>query len=569
MNKHPINSSVVPPNGFLSLNKSLSNVKQDVLVTSDYATDKNDGSSAIEIKALFEDSVVDVRHMDNPQAGSHQQSTYFILAVGLLTVAGGVAALVSASAGFAGLLFVLGSSISFHGVTRFIAEKGSPDYVLGEGPDANLNLLHSALPRGHFPLIQSTGKDYQVLFTKEMQGDITIGAERRDIRSLIDAGYARPSANYAGAYAYAIPKNAQIMIDIGVHRFLVASVKPARKIETSFFSTMNWSNQVFNGVSFAFHALVLFIVFAIPSDGKSLTLDLFNSENTLLGHFNMPKNQKDEKIPEWLKEQMRAKQGQPGQADKGKAGKMGDQESKQNNKRYALKGDKKLTPQLAKEFARHAARDSGVLGLLKGKSGSHLASIFGKDSAIGQDADDALGNLIGDDIGEAYGVGGLSVSGNDRGGGGTGDGTVGMGDWGTIGTIGEGGDRSGYGAKKGRLTPRRSSVPTVSPGIVNVRGALDRDIIRRTIRRHIREIKHCYQKELVNDSKLGGRVVVYFMITGNGVVGTSSIKTSTLNNSTVEMCITKAVRRWSFPKPQGGGVVSVSYPFVFHAAGNN
>jgi hypothetical protein len=27
----------------------------------------------------------------------------------------------------------------------------------------------------------------------------------------------------------------------------------------------------------------------------------------------------------------------------------------------------------------------------------------------------------------------------------------------------------------------------------------------------------------------------------------------------------QAVRRWEFPKPMGGGIVIVSYPFVFNA----
>ena len=45
------------------------------------------------------------------------------------------------------------------------------------------------------------------------------------------------------------------------------------------------------------------------------------------------------------------------------------------------------------------------------------------------------------------------------------------------------------------------------------------------------------------------------------------VQKSTMNNRNVETCIAKAVRRWLFPKPKGGGIVIVSYPFVLRAAG--
>ena len=35
----------------------------------------------------------------------------------------------------------------------------------------------------------------------------------------------------------------------------------------------------------------------------------------------------------------------------------------------------------------------------------------------------------------------------------------------------------------------------------------------------------------------------------------------------VENCTVQAVRRWEFPKPLGGGIVIVSYPFVLTPAG--
>jgi hypothetical protein len=42
---------------------------------------------------------------------------------------------------------------------------------------------------------------------------------------------------------------------------------------------------------------------------------------------------------------------------------------------------------------------------------------------------------------------------------------------------------------------------------------------------------------------------------------------STANNNELETCVAGRVRTWMFPKPKGGGVVQVTYPFIFKAAG--
>src|SRR3954462_13008109 len=40
-----------------------------------------------------------------------------------------------------------------------------------------------------------------------------------------------------------------------------------------------------------------------------------------------------------------------------------------------------------------------------------------------------------------------------------------------------------------------------------------------------------------------------------------------MGNARVENCTVQAVRRWEFPKPMGGGIVIVSYPFVLTPSG--
>jgi len=106
------------------------------------------------------------------------------------------------------------------------------------------------------------------------------------------------------------------------------------------------------------------------------------------------------------------------------------------------------------------------------------------------------------------------------------------------------------------------------PGIVVSRGSLDKEIVRRIIRRHVNEVRFCYEQQLMKNPNLGGRIMVQFTIAATGQVISSIVQSSTMRNLRVESCTAEAVRRWEFPKPAGGGLVIVSYPFVLAPAGN-
>jgi TonB family protein len=104
--------------------------------------------------------------------------------------------------------------------------------------------------------------------------------------------------------------------------------------------------------------------------------------------------------------------------------------------------------------------------------------------------------------------------------------------------------------------------------MVTAQGALDKEIIRRIVRRHLNEVKYCYDQALVRQPKLDGRVVVKFTISGTGQVLASFVQSTTLGSPAVEMCVANAVKRWDFPAPRQGGLAIVSYPFTFSPAGN-
>jgi hypothetical protein len=193
------------------------------------------------------------------------------------------------------------------------------------------------------------------------------------------------------------------------------------------------------------------------------------------------------------------------------------------------------------------------------------ASQAGEDTPpenLVNDAQDVLGGLVGARSAQAFGVGGLGTMGTGSGGGAMGQGTIGLGNLGTIGRGADRGNGSGYGRGVGGVGARRARAPDVVPGDAVVRGSLDKEIIRRIIRRHINEVKYCYQLRLNQRPGLAGRVQVQFSIGASGSVLSSVLHSSTLNDAGTESCIVSAVRRWEFPRPLGGGIVIVSYPFT-------
>lgn len=108
--------------------------------------------------------------------------------------------------------------------------------------------------------------------------------------------------------------------------------------------------------------------------------------------------------------------------------------------------------------------------------------------------------------------------------------------------------------------------PVSSTGGAEVTGgSIDKEVIRRVIRRHINEVRFCYEKELTKNPKLAGNVAVSFRISTSGAVDKSEIKSSTLNNADVESCIATRVLTWVFPAPIGGPV-GITYPFVLRSA---
>lgn len=100
-------------------------------------------------------------------------------------------------------------------------------------------------------------------------------------------------------------------------------------------------------------------------------------------------------------------------------------------------------------------------------------------------------------------------------------------------------------------------------------GTLDKDYIRARIQEDLVPIaKECYESALEDDPKLAGKIVMQFGIAGDdevgGVVDEASVDpSSTLTHPALGECMRESMMSLSFPAPEGGGRVAVTYPFEF------
>ncbi len=160
---------------------------------------------------------------------------------------------------------------------------------------------------------------------------------------------------------------------------------------------------------------------------------------------------------------------------------------------------------------RQISPDPGVLGALR--DGEELDGVFG----VGEELTGGIGGLIGA-RGTSIGHGGLGT----------------------------------HDAARGSLG-----------GGPIILGALDKGVIDAEIKAHLEQIRACYQAALSASPSLAGKLVVKFVITKDGAVSSATTKSSTLGSPEVEGCVNEAFLGFHFPEPRGGGIVIVSYPFLF------
>jgi hypothetical protein len=97
-------------------------------------------------------------------------------------------------------------------------------------------------------------------------------------------------------------------------------------------------------------------------------------------------------------------------------------------------------------------------------------------------------------------------------------------------------------------------------------GGLTAEEINRVVKARAGVFRACYQHELNRSPGLGGKLVVHFVIGGDGSVKTAKVAGgSSLRNDAVESCVSSNIMRLKFPAK--GGQANVNYPFLFQPGG--
>jgi len=418
------------------------------------------------------------------------------------------------------------------------------------------------------PLVVGDRTSLSLVIPPSAKGYVEIPGQPR---MTLDEARARsqPSAEVSGGHQLAFPGGAKAKLELGGFVFQIGAVNAGKPLRHGIGAVWDWTMALFFGLSFLSVAgFVTAMAFFVPPFGLTDDEDIDRDRLYLMQQYldSAAEREQQEKEAEVVEESADNKEGGTGTRAKGEEGSMGNPTTKAVNKRYAVQGPKdNPDPHLARQAALREATEFGMIGLLNtGAAGDPNAPTapWGRETSLGMDDMSARGNMWGDEIGDAFGAGGLGLSGIGEGGGGRGEG-IGLGN---IGTLGHGagiGSGQGFGSGHGRLGgSHKTAAPKMRMGATTVSGRLPPEVIQRIVRQNFGRFRMCFEQGLVRNPNLEGRVSVRFVIGRDGAVSNVANGGSDLPDSQVISCIVSAYYGLSFPQPEGG-IVTVVYPIMF------
>ena len=397
---------------------------------------------------------------------------------------------------------------------------------------------NQAQPDTDFNLFEWDGDQCICRLNEKWDGFADIGEERHTFAELIASG--RAEQVEAGIYALPVDEGTRVVAGLGDLTLFGQMVPRSRKLMAS---PLQELDHTFLGIStfigFVF-AMLLVVLWTTPASPETAVVDIDKRVASLV--IQMP----DIEQPKPSKDPLASNKPAGAKAKK-KEGRKGKKTAKMKH----AKGDPVMDKQ---QLDKQVAAQAGLLAAFSDDSALNAA--FGDTALTAGLTSTGIGGTIGAK-GIRMGSGGIGSRGGSLGGGGTADGFGGMG------TNGKGGGDGRYGKGGGQFKPKGLGKLGRLSGEAIILGSLDKSLIDEVIKRHMNQIRYCYQRELTKKPDLGGKVTVKFVISATGGVSKASIKSSSLGDKTVESCVTSRFMRFTFPKPKGGGIVIVSYPFIF------
>lgn len=424
-----------------------------------------------------------------------------------------------------------------------------------------------------FPLVRWENEAYWLQVHPSMRGTVSVNGDLWAVRDAIregvlSAGSSATRRDGTDVYEVKLGPRDAARLTIGSIGFAVNFVQMPARVGGGF-GRLDTDSLPYLGMSTAAHMAFLLLALSLPGQAGALSLDRQSAVDRFV---NMKLSPQDpEETEQWSAEEESGAQEEASTDAVGEEGEVGRQQDKREKQlgRRAVKGPPANDEtQVAGARARDVAMNAGAMRVFRQQG---VAGQFGSASeSVGSDAITALGDLDSARSGGESGFHGLGVEGAGRGGG----------------DIQEKGQRIG-GLDTGSGGPGHPGHPCqpypdcadsqlgsktkvkpetqVVPGPLRSGGGLSRDIIQRVVRSHRRELKYCYEQQLQMNPELAGRVSVDFTIAATGDVLAARVTDSSLDNPVVEQCVTRRIRRWTFPAPKQGQLVEVSYPFNFNS----
>jgi serine/threonine protein kinase len=112
--------------------------------------------------------------------------------------------------------------------------------------------------------------------------------------------------------------------------------------------------------------------------------------------------------------------------------------------------------------------------------------------------------------------------------------------------------------KKGKVRGKVTGIKALS----KVQGSLSRSAVYKVIDRHSGQLQGCYERRLMANPGLAGKLVYNWTVKTNGRVKSVRERSSTLGDAKVSQCVAGVIKKMKFPRPKGGEV-EISYPFMF------
>lgn len=452
-------------------------------------------------------------------------------------------------------------------------------YYVGEEERKNLKcdylLPQDKLGSARSPVVLVDAGAAHLVIPQGARGSLQIAGQGvRLIENVLARGEGQPCAELSGARMIPLPFGSKATMTVGDITFKVGCVAAGRKVAASV-AERDWTTSLYVGLSLAVHAgmMAAMALFTPPlglADGSEMTDDqLYLMQQYLSATAEPERTETDEGTV--TDESPDDQEGGSGQRATGAEGAMGSPVATNTNGTYGVQGDRNnRDPHIANQSARDLASTFGMIGILNGGAAGDPnapTAPWGRADSFGNDPLSARGNMWGNSIQDAYGVGGLGLSGVGEGGNGIGEG-IGLG---SIGTINRGagyGDGQGMGNGHGRLSKGRApKAPRITPvGMTTMNGRLPSEVIQRIVRQNYGRFRVCYEAGLRSNPSLTGRVSVRFVIGRDGGVSQVGNAGSDMPDSSVIQCVSSAFYGLSFPEPQGG-IVTVVYPIMFTPGG--